>query len=484
MFFARYFPNFTRLFLRLLGVLSPRVWCTWRNARRALAGAASLATLIALFYAVENWRGRRALDAALRDARVLRLPTPVPAVPDEENFARAPVILELQQLKQERRSEWERRWELTRLGKGGMPSYPGLPFPPVYSPRGTMDEWRAYLGTDDLIQYLAPWSEDMARFAEASRRPRYVLAGPLDLAKWKELVTSPVDIFSMLPIFMLRSGARLERGDAGGAAEDIGTVLRVAALTRQERLTLVQTLAYAEARSAIELIRFGLRDGVWTDGQLEAFGEELARLDFLANASRGLCSDAELAVVFSQSDAALRASLEELNGLSWVKARLIPSGWILQNGAKVVRYAEEGLLPCWDLEDRRLNIARLRALDTEINGRKGPYTWLAARWLHGLSTVGVSSANAEAQVGQARLALALERWRLAHAEYPRTLAELPADWGVAGLRDPATGAPFRYRRTGEKSYKLYSVGADGRDDGGTRYVDPTGPVWGEGDWVW
>ncbi len=484
MFFSRYFPNFTRLFLRLLCVLSPRVWCTWRHARRALAGVASLATLIALFYAVENWRGRRALDAALREAKVFRLPTPAVAVPDEENFARAPVVVELQQLKKERPKEWEPRWQLETMGKGNMPPYPGLPFPPVYNSRGTMDEWRAYLGTDDLVRYLAPRAEDMARFAEAASRPRYVLAGPLDLANWTSLVAGPMDVFSMLPIFVVRAGARLERGDAGGAAEDITTVLRVAALTHQERLTLVQMLAYAEARFAIELIRLGLRDVAWSDAQLAAFGAELARLDFLTSAARGLGSDMELVVVFSESDSSLRASVATASGSSWLKYCLIPSGWVRQNGARVVHYAEERLLPCWDLKKRRVDIAGFRALDSEIGSGKGPYSWLVAQWLHGLTVIGISSANAEAQVGLTRLALALERWRLAHAEYPETLGELPADWGVAGLRDPATGESFRYRRTNAKTYKLYSLGVDGRDDGGAKYVDPASLLQGEGDWVW
>lgn len=64
-------------------------------------------------------------------------------------------------------------------------------------------------------------------------------------------------------------------------------------------------------------------------------------------------------------------------------------------------------------------------------------------------------------------AAAVRAYRLRHGSYPRTLAEA----GVAGLnQDPITGGEFVYR-PGEKGFLLYSVGVDGKDDGGKRVVD-------------
>ncbi len=64
-------------------------------------------------------------------------------------------------------------------------------------------------------------------------------------------------------------------------------------------------------------------------------------------------------------------------------------------------------------------------------------------------------------------AAAVRAYRLRHGHYPRTLAEA----GAADLnKDPLTGGEFVYR-AGAKGFLLYSVGVDGKDDGGKRVVD-------------
>jgi hypothetical protein len=484
MSFSRYAPTFSRLYRGLPAAVRPGGWVTWRNTRRVLAGAASLATVIALFYALENWRGRRAMDAALQDARdwgALRAD-----VPEDENFAKAPVILELSRLRRERPSEWEKRWGFGESTRSRMrPSNPGLSFPPFDSSGNGMDEWRAYLGTEDILGYFETRSEDMAKFAEATRRPGYAWDVRLQFSDLQEYFGGITALYEALNPFMVRSGARMERDDGAGAAEDIGTILRVVALRQQERLTLGHMLANVEADQAIGLIRLGLRDGVWTEEQLIAFEDQLARIDFLTSAVRGFRSDAELFVSASRSQATIREALKESKGIGRVKGELLPVGWILQNGADVVRCAEERLLPCWDLAKRRVDLTRLRALDLERRGSAGPYTWFSSRWLNDLAHVSGSMTRAEARVGQARLALALERWRLTHGEYPPSLSEMPAA-PTGEVRDPVTGEPFRYARAGDgRSFQLYSLGPNARDDGGKPAgMDANGRERVEGDWVW
>jgi hypothetical protein len=46
---------------------------------------------------------------------------------------------------------------------------------------------------------------------------------------------------------------------------------------------------------------------------------------------------------------------------------------------------------------------------------------------------------------------------------PKYLAELP--------EDPLSGRPLIYRRLDQDRYTLYSVGHDGRDDGGKSHLD-------------
>ncbi|MGA2686236.1 MAG: hypothetical protein ABSF51_14425 [Verrucomicrobiota bacterium] len=62
-------------------------------------------------------------------------------------------------------------------------------------------------------------------------------------------------------------------------------------------------------------------------------------------------------------------------------------------------------------------------------------------------------------------ALAIERFRSAHGRLPENLNELVPQF-LSGLPvDPFDGQPLRYHRLA-KGYVIYSVGADGHDDGG------------------
>ena len=92
---------------------------TWRNARRALVGFAIIATLTAVFYAEENWRGRRAWESCKRELEAkganfewsAYTPTPIP---DEQNIFKAPKMADWFVAK-----SWttKGRWETSALTK-------------------------------------------------------------------------------------------------------------------------------------------------------------------------------------------------------------------------------------------------------------------------------------------------------------------------------------------------------------------------------
>jgi hypothetical protein len=68
-------------------------------------------------------------------------------------------------------------------------------------------------------------------------------------------------------------------------------------------------------------------------------------------------------------------------------------------------------------------------------------------------------------LGLARSALAIERYRLATGEVPEQLEELVPQYFDAVPLDPFDGQPIRYGRT-ESGYRLYSIFEDGQDNGG------------------
>lgn len=63
-------------------------------------------------------------------------------------------------------------------------------------------------------------------------------------------------------------------------------------------------------------------------------------------------------------------------------------------------------------------------------------------------------------------ALALERHRVRHGKYPADLNALVPEFLPAAPLDLMSGRPFGYRLNDNGTFTLYSVGEDGRDDGG------------------
>jgi len=80
----------------------------------------------------------------------------------------------------------------------------------------------------------------------------------------------------------------------------------------------------------------------------------------------------------------------------------------------------------------------------------------------------VREAEGFAQLRTARTALAVERFRLAKRRPPAELSQLVPRFLATVPRDPFDGQQLRYKPL-PTGYVLYSIGPDGRDDGGKEY---------------
>jgi hypothetical protein len=88
-------------------------------------------------------------------------------------------------------------------------------------------------------------------------------------------------------------------------------------------------------------------------------------------------------------------------------------------------------------------------------------------------------------VDLARVACALERYRLAHDEYPESLDVLVPRFIAKLPHDIINGQPLHYRRTADGQFVLYSIGWNEKDDGGIVGLRDSGSVdITKGDWVW
>ncbi len=72
-----------------------------------------------------------------------------------------------------------------------------------------------------------------------------------------------------------------------------------------------------------------------------------------------------------------------------------------------------------------------------------------------------------------QIACALERYHLAHGEYPETLDALMPQFMEKMPHDIIGGQPLHYRRTDDGKFLLYSVGWNETDDGGQVFSPKT-----------
>jgi hypothetical protein len=109
--------------------------CCWRNLRHALVGLAILATLAAIFYTEEDWRGKRAWENCIRELEakgaVLDWDKYIPPpVPDDQNFFTysTNIMLRFHKSQTEAQNEAARQLEWLRLTPLSSNSFPVLDF--------------------------------------------------------------------------------------------------------------------------------------------------------------------------------------------------------------------------------------------------------------------------------------------------------------------------------------------------------------------
>jgi hypothetical protein len=116
-------------------------------------------------------------------------------------------------------------------------------------------------------------------------------------------------------------------------------------------------------------------------------------------------------------------------------------------------------------------VATAQALHRSLD-QQSPLHAFSRAWLRGMNgpRVILKDANITAQIRAARVAIAVERFRLAHDQLPLDLAELGSS-GTGELPvDPFDGQPLHYKRL-PRGYAVYSVGEDAADDSGNGAKD-------------
>jgi hypothetical protein len=526
---------------------------SWVLQRRYLV-LGCLVTLVALFYAIENWRGRRAWQdfKREREAKGERFdlaslaPPPVPA---DQNFFETPLWSDLRFVATNGTVVWSEtnhgdRVIFNAVGPKGnkAPSPGGWP----KAEHADLVAWQAfYRGSNNVFAADQTAEETFRRRYGPEPAPPY--SGPTTnyFPIAKEPQTPAADVLLALSSFEtnrqlliaaaarpqarfwvnyeagygmllphlarlkgssqylgLHATAALKAGDRATALEDVKLMFRLIKSIQLDPNLIAQLVRFSLLAIALQPVWEGLADRQWSDAELSVIEQELGRLDFLADCQlamrgeracnvwavdfirkRGISELGEM--VGSQREASERMEWEKTLGQAMF--RLIPAGWFDQNKLSLCRVHEKYLLAMAAQEDRRVApLAAMQQLDASFaKWRRRPYDMLTGILMPALGRVVEKSARAQSWADLARVACALERYRLANGQSPETLEALAPKFIAKLPHDVVNGQPLKYRRTEDSQFILYSVGRNETDDGGTLGLTKNGsPDWNKGDWVW
>jgi len=507
----------------------------WRNFKRFLFGFACLATLVALFYAEEDWRGRHTWNQFKREWEAKGehfdfsgvVPPPVL---EDQNFALTPIAFT------------SYGYILTRDGKRIPYEQRDANFverikmePAHYDnwPTNGTGNWQKSTASDlsvwqnyyralaaktnefsvpsqpqspaaDVLLALSKYDAAIEELREASRLPQSRF--PLNYDNDSE---SPAAV--LLPhlaalkkcsqVLQLRSLAELQNGQPEKALADVKLGLQLADKIHTEPFLISHLVRIAMMQAMLQPVYEGLAEHRWSDEQLVALDAELAKLDFAADYE--LSMRGELGCQGGETDR-LRRHPELIQGMSgWgdgeenggnpflpgkIVAHLIPTGWFYQNQFRCARMMVDYYLPVADVNQGTFTPALARRGDAALMAEiktASPYNVLERLMLPALGAGARRFAYAQSSVNLARTAIALERYRLAQGTYPESLGALVPQFIAKLPHDVIGGQPLHYRREASGQFVLYSVGWNEADDGGEVGLTKNGNLdINTGDWVW
>jgi hypothetical protein len=498
---------------------------SWRGIRRVLIVAAWMATIAALWYGEENWRGRRAWNqyqgAVKARGESLDFASYIPKpVPDDRNFAATPFlasfilhrdgsiltndlfaradISDAKISKDRGRRHFEDlcAWQMASAALQKGPLQRGQEFE---TDQASLAARAA--AAPAVLEGLQP---DQAAFAELRAAStlefsRYAVNYDLE-NPWSILLPHLARVKGVCQRLKLEACADLAASRPEPALADVQLTLALADSLKSEPFLISMLVRYACEQIAIQPVWEGLAERRWTDAQLQELQTRFLAFNFLTDSRTPLLSERACGI--------LTADLARKKGFGFIgdeapqgnvrfggdsvavlAGRLMPSGWYdweKFNYGTLFDAQSQGTM---DAAARLVSPARVSSnynvLEPQLANMTQDFLHhrvVAALLLPGLRNVPVKTAAAQVAADQTAIACALERYRLAKGGFPDQLESLCPQFMSRLPNDVLTGQPYKYRRTADGQFILYSLGWDETDDGGV----PGKTLFdqNQGDWVW
>ncbi|MEQ2010341.1 MAG: hypothetical protein ABMA26_26440 [Limisphaerales bacterium] len=532
------------LLLAMRGIFRALGWrAFWRVAvRKSAFAAALLATLVALFYAEENWRGRRAWERFRADWEAKGVKFTIaevmpPPVRDEENIAFHRLFKPLFEYTKSEAGHavWRDEKAVRRLQS--LTIYPldlrqvaqsPFPWPGTSGAQNRTNgvvladfaAWQRFYRHDtnfaattpsasaaaDVLRYLQRHDALLGELAEALNRPQWRFPWPLTSElPYDVLMPHLANLKQTATLLNLRASAMLEVGQPDAALQDMEQAWQLCQTFEREPVLISQLVQISVQAITMGTVAHGCAQHRWEDRHLQRIEAMLRPVNKLRNWELSVHGEAALLTDF-MSKLRLDRVMAEKEVTKWEDLSANAPEDLLRGHPAVrrvvMRYGPDGWFH-FMLRHELANLLTKRIpayMDTEARrvhwqSRPGsqPKPWFHSLWPflsseEGFVKAAAKAARLQTNFDHARLAIALERHWLRHRAYPERLDALVPEFLDRLPHDLFDGQPMRYRREGGQGFVLWSIGFDGKDDNaGPLLTKPSGTTQvGEetGDLVW
>jgi hypothetical protein len=356
----------------------------------------------------------------------------------------------------------------------------------------------------DVLLALSKYDEPIEELRQAAALPYSRFPLNYDADPPAAILLPHLEVLKQtILVLRLRAIAELQNGESGKALADVKLMLRLINSIRADPFLISHLVRIALLNITLQPVWEGLQDHNWSDAQLVELDQELGKLDFLADYEFSMRGERALSMAnidymrrtrnlgdfFGDVDVAT-GEKNSTPLIAKIAYHLIPNSFFYQNELAIARGHQEWLLPVVDVEQHLVSPQKVelatRSMD-KMRTHWSPNTVLAAMLFPSLEAAVKRYAYAQNSVDMARVACALERYRLANGEYPESLDALQPRFIESLPHDVIGGQPLKYRRTDNGQFALYSVGWNGTDDGGKVYLREYSKIsidLEKGDWVW
>ena len=430
--------------------------------------------LVMLFYAEEDWRGKRAWENCKRElearGEVLDWNAYIPPpVPDSQNIFKAPKIAE---------------WFVGR-GKTDLSRRMQNPESGWF---GAKDQITNRVQAEEYLTWSDHFDSDFDLLREALKRPYARMDG--DYAYPPEMpIPNFLTVRSVAQTLAQRAHCYLLLNQPEQALEQLTLMRNACRLLEDPPTGKTITLIAAMLDTAVtglyaQIITEGLQLHLWREPELRVLQQQLAGINLLPFVVKG----------FQAERASNCQMIEDLlrDNNSWRMIKhgripLFPQGWAYQN---LVWIAKLDGVPI-QLIDCTNQLIGVKGLDDASRRHSelvhpGPYTFLAAIAVPDFSKAWQTTAHNQTMVNETQTACALERYHLVHGQYPKTLDALVPQFIEKLPHDIIGGQPLHYHRMADGEFLLYSIGWNQVDDKGHESPTNQGSKvdYTKGDWVW